>query len=135
VVVADRAARRVHHPKAFWTAVAAVAERMTRRGLVDYAARRTVLADLVEAPHAVLRPVCAAVNAPVTRERRGHAAAWVWQDLTGGDVREAPAYTGWQAVTESLREGYRRFLRWLPASAATALRAWGTGLLAAKGAM
>jgi hypothetical protein len=49
-------------------------------------------------------------------------------------VREAPAYTGWPATTESLREGYRRFQRWLPAPAVTALRAWGAGRLAAMGA-
>ncbi|MGW6358564.1 hypothetical protein ACWFR5_26165 [Streptomyces sp. NPDC055092] len=92
----------------------------------EYAGRRAALADLREIPHRDLVAVFHPLGRDVTWQRQRHAAAWVWQHLTGGDVREAPAYAlGWEdgTTTESIREGWRRFHTRLPALAAAALTA------------
>ncbi|SFD01585.1 TniQ protein [Streptomyces aidingensis] len=123
--------KRVPGPDAFWDAVREAGARMRSRGLVDYAARRAALANLTEVPHAVLFPVCHRLGRPVTPQRRRHAAAWLWQHLTSGDIREAPAYaSNWPgATTASIRDGARRFAAWIPTSVAQALTAWGDHLL------
>ncbi|GAA2657673.1 TniQ family protein [Streptomyces lunalinharesii] len=135
VRAADALVRRIGDPDAFWQAIGAMAGRMRQRGLVDYATRRAALADLREVPHRVLAPILHPLGWVVTWQRRRHAAVWVWQHLTQGDVRDAPAYTwGWQdgTATESIREGWRRFDTRLPAPAADALTAWGTTRLARR---
>ncbi|MFD3844836.1 TniQ family protein [Streptomyces microflavus] len=129
---ANTLVQRISDPDAFWDSVERLAWRHDRRGLVDYGARRRVLATLTAVPHAVLYPVCRPLDHDVTLQRRRHAAAWVWQHLTGGDVREAPAYCPrlWlSARTESVREGCRRFAAWIPDSVAAQLTAYGHGLL------
>ena len=91
-----------------------------------------MLAALTAVPHAVLYPVCRPLEHDVTLQRRRHAAAWVWQHVTGGDVREAPAYAAelWpQASTESVREGWRRFDAWIPAPVTACLTSFGHSLL------
>ncbi|MFE7947348.1 TniQ family protein [Streptomyces sp. NPDC057426] len=124
--------QRITDPDAFWDSVERLAQRHDRRGLVDYGARRRALATLTAVPHAVLYPVCRPLDHDVTLQRRRHAAAWVWQHFTGGDVREAPAYGPrlWpSASTESVREGWRRFAAWVPDTVAAHLTAYGHGLL------
>lgn len=133
---ANTLVQRIEDPDAFWTAVRTTAQRMRERGVSDYAARRAALADLREIPHRDLVPVFHPLGRDVTWQRQRHAAAWVWQHLTGGDVHEAPAYAlGWEdgTTTGSIREGWRRFHTSLPTPAAAALTAWGTAHLAQKG--
>lgn len=124
--------QRITDPDAFWTAVEQLGARLLERGLIDYAARRRTLAGLTAVPHAVLYPVCRPLEHDVTLQRRRHAAAWVWQHFTGGDVREAPAYLPelWiPTSTESVREGWRRFATWIPDPVADHLIAFGRDLL------
>ena len=126
--------RRIGDAAGFWTAVTAVGRRLTTRGLVDYAARRHALRGLLEVPHRVLFAVCHPLGFPVTAARRRHAAAWVWEQVTGGDVREAPALVTFGAgvAAESVREVHRRFVRWLSNPLAEALRGWAAGYLTAR---
>ncbi|WP_405481262.1 TniQ family protein [Streptomyces anulatus] len=129
---ANTLVQRITDPDAFWDSAERLARRYHRRGLVDYGARRRALATLTAVPHAVLYQVCRPLDHDVTLQRRRHAAAWVWQHFTGGDVREAPAYDPrlWpSASTESVREGWRRFAAWIPDTVATHLTAHGHGLL------
>ncbi|MEU9426263.1 TniQ family protein [Streptomyces sp. NPDC048342] len=124
--------QRITDPDAFWRATEQSGVRLHERGLVDYAARRRKLAGLTAVPHAVLYPVCRPLEHDVTLQRRRHAAAWVWQHFTAGDVREAPAYGPglWTtATTESVREGWRRFAAWIPDTVAAQLTAFGRDLL------
>ncbi|MFJ4912896.1 TniQ family protein [Streptomyces sp. NPDC088726] len=133
---ANTLVQRITDPDGFWKAARTAAERMQERGLVDDAARRSALADLREIPHRDLVSVFHPLGRDVTWQRQRHAAAWVWQHFTSGDVREAPAYAlGWEneTSTESIREGWRRFHTRLPAPAADALTVWGTARLAQKG--
>ncbi|MEV0259248.1 TniQ family protein [Streptomyces sp. NPDC050732] len=133
---ADTLVQRITDPDAFWTAARTAAERMQERGLTNYAARRAALCDLREIPHRDLAPVFHPLGRDVTWQSQRHAAAWVWQHFTNGDVREAPAYVlGWEnrATTESIREGWRRFHTRLPAPAADALTIWGRARLTRKG--
>ncbi|MCC3773618.1 TniQ family protein [Streptomyces sp. UNOB3_S3] len=138
-VKAGRAAntlvQRITDPDAFWAAVTCVADRMHERGLVNYADRREAFAVLREVPHHVLFPVFRPLGWDVTWQRLRHAAAWVWQHFTGGDVHDAPAYEHpWDGTSrESVREGWRRFRDRLPVEAADALAAWGAARLAEKG--
>ncbi|MCX5559515.1 TniQ family protein [Streptomyces sp. NBC_00038] len=130
--VTNTLVQRISDPYAFWTDIEKLGTRLQARGRVDYAARRSMLAGLTTVPHAVLYPVCRPLEHDVTLQRRRHAAAWVWQHFTGGDVREAPAYAPalWpQATTESLREGWRRFAAWIPVPVARQLTAFGRNLL------
>ncbi|MFI9077573.1 hypothetical protein ACIGW8_13970 [Streptomyces sioyaensis] len=134
--VANTLVQRIADPDAFWAAVRRAAERMRERGFADYAARRTALADLREISHRALVPIFRPLGRDVTWQRQRHAAAWVWQHFTSGDVREAPAYAlGWEdgTSTASIREGWRRFHTRLPAPAAAALTTWGMTRLAQKG--
>ncbi|MFJ8097552.1 TniQ family protein [Streptomyces griseofuscus] len=130
--VANTLVQRISDPQAFWSDIERLAARLQARGLVDYADRRAMLEPLTAVPHAVLYPVCRPLEHDVTLQRRRHAAAWVWQHFTGGDVREAPAYAPqlWpQAGTASVREGWRRFTAWIPAPVTACLTVFGHSLL------
>ncbi|MGW1917137.1 TniQ family protein [Streptomyces sp. NPDC002076] len=133
---ANTLVQRIVNPDAFWTDARTVIDRLRKRGLVDYAARRAAFGDLREIPHRALTPIFRPLGRDVTWQRQRHAAAWVWQHFTAGDVREAPAYVlGWEDGTTaaSVREGWRRFHTNLPAQAEQALVAWGMTYLARKG--
>lgn len=130
--VTNTLVQRISDPQVFWADIERLGARLEERGWVDYAARREMLAALTAVPHAVLYPVCRPLEHDVTLQRRRHAAAWVWQHFTGGDVREAPAYADelWpQTSTESVREGWRRFDAWIPASVTACLTSFGHSLL------
>ncbi|MGW0767759.1 TniQ family protein [Streptomyces sp. NPDC002676] len=130
--VTNTLVQRIGDPRAFWADIERLGARLKERGWVDYAARREMLAALTAVPHAVLYPVCRPLEHDVTLQRRRHAAAWVWQHFTGGDVREAPAYAAelWpQASTASVREGWRRFAAWIPATVTACLTSFGHSLL------
>lgn len=130
----DVVVRRISDVGAFWEAITDAVHRLGHRKLVDFAARRARLADLVEVPAEVLVAGCRPLGLPVTAQRRRHAAAWVWAEFTGGDVRDAPAYAAeWEATAESVREGARRFAAWLPAPVKADLRRWAGALLNEKG--
>ncbi|GAA1375708.1 TniQ family protein [Streptomyces beijiangensis] len=124
--------QRINDAGGFWRDIEQLGARAIERGLIDYAARRRTLADLTAVPHAVLFEVCHPLGCDVTAQRCRHAAAWIWQHFTGGDVREAPAYAPglWaSAGRSSVREGGRRFATWLPAPVARQLTAYGESLL------
>ncbi|MEV7394799.1 TniQ family protein [Streptomyces sp. NPDC091215] len=133
---ANTLVQRIADPDAFWTDARTVIDRLHKQGLVNYAARRAAFGDLREIPHRALTPIFHPLGRDVTWQRQRHAAAWVWQYFTAGDVREAPAYAlGWEdgTTTSSVREGWRRFHTNLPAQAEQALAAWGMTRLARKG--
>ncbi|MGW1201177.1 TniQ family protein [Streptomyces cyaneofuscatus] len=124
---------RISNVSAFWRDVERLGTRIIERGLIDYAARRRALADLTTVPHAVLLAVCQPLGHSVTVQRRRHGAAWIWQQFTGGDVREAPAYAPalWAPAGMASVYGHgRRFAAWPPAPVARALTAYGNSLLA-----
>ncbi|WP_185392593.1 TniQ family protein [Streptomyces rutgersensis] len=128
--VADVVVRRITDTGTFWQAIAQAGARLLRRGAVDYARRRRVLAHLHEIPHPVLFAAYRPLGLPVTPRRQRSAAIWVWTTLTGGDARDAPAYAAdSHANTESVAENWRRFRTRLPPSVADALTAYGTDLL------
>jgi TniQ len=130
--VADVVGRRIGDATRFWAAIAAVAKSLATQG-VDYAARRAALASLVVVSHALLFAVCSPLGMPVTPARCRHAAAWIWAELTSGDIREAPAYRDHTGSLVSLRETSRRFVKALPAPVAAALRRHGHALLVEAG--
>ncbi|MER7736465.1 TniQ family protein [Streptomyces erythrochromogenes] len=124
---------RISNVSAFWRDVERLGTRIIERGLIDYAARRRALADLTTVPHDVLLAVCQPRGYSVTMQRRRQGAAWIWQQFTGGNVREAPAYAPalWApADMASVYSHGRRFAAWLPAPVARALTAYGNSLLA-----
>jgi hypothetical protein len=107
--------QRITDPDGFWAAIVAARTRLCGRGLIDYAARRRQLAALQRIPPAVMHAACREQSHVVSTARRTHAAAWTWQQLTGGDIREAPAYQHVSGATlQSVREGARRFAVWIP---------------------
>lgn len=123
---------RISDISAFWRDVEQLGKRITERGLINYAARRRALADLTAVPHTVLSAVCQPLGHHVTVQRRRHCAAWIWQQFTGGDIREAPAYTPalWvPAGMASVRDNGRRFTTTMPAPVARALTAYGNSLI------
>ncbi|WP_335989436.1 TniQ family protein [Glycomyces sp. MUSA5-2] len=131
VAAADRPGRRVLDPARFWTAIAAAAARAAQRPRVDYAARRRVLADLTAVPTTVMQPMLAPVEMVPTVMRCRHAAAWVWADLTGGDVRDAPAYRiPWAASPASKWAAVARFRSGVLPHVEAPLRTWGRERLA-----
>jgi hypothetical protein len=77
--------------------------------------------------------VCSPLGMPVTPARCRHAAAWIWAELTSGDIREAAAYRDHTGSLVSLRETSRRFVKALPAPVAAALRSHGHALLVEAG--
>lgn len=130
----DAVVRRIADVAAFWDAITDLVCRLGQQEMIDYRDRRCQLTNLYEVPASVLRPVCAQLGCPVTQARRRHAAAWIWEQFTGGDVRDAPAYQrDWTATAESVREGARRFATWLPEPVQSVLRGWGETLLTQKG--
>ncbi|MFI9077577.1 TniQ family protein [Streptomyces sioyaensis] len=130
-----RIAHRTADLEAFWEATRALADRMKARGLVDYEARRMVLSSLREVPHRVLVPILNPVGQLVTWQRQRHAAAWLWEQLTGGLAEDSPTYAdGWEGIKEaSIIFARRRFHAELPAEAGNALTAWGMEWLASNG--
>ncbi|MET9726476.1 TniQ family protein [Streptomyces zaomyceticus] len=123
---------RISDISAFWRDIEQLGKRITERGLINYAARRRALADLTILPPTVLYAIYEPLGHRVTVKRRRHSAAWIWQHFTGGDIREAPAYTPalWVPTpVASIREGGRRFAARLPVPVARALAAYGSILL------
>ncbi|MEV6590822.1 hypothetical protein [Streptomyces acidicola] len=119
---------RIPDPNAFWIAIQKVADRMRDRGLIDYAARRTALADLYEVPNSILFPILKPLGMNVTQARQRHAAGWIWQRLTGGHPHHAPVYTqGWVDHTK-----ISLFHPKLSEAADTALTSWGLVWLAER---
>ncbi len=133
--------RRLPEPDAFWAAASAVMDRLAARGPVDYAARRTALASLAELPPTVAERIDARSGVRIVPRQRRHAAAWIWAELTSGDIRDAPAYPAWlpdgqpvRGAAHRLDGAHRRaFVADLPAPAAAELRRYGVGLLARHG--
>ncbi|GHE08760.1 hypothetical protein [Streptomyces alanosinicus] len=124
---------RISDVSAFWRDIERLGTRIIERGLVDYAARRRVLADLSTVPHTALSAACQPLRYSVTVQRRRHSAAWIWQQFTGGDLREAPAYapTLWAPTgMASVYDNGRRFTTTMPEPVADALTAYGNSLTA-----
>lgn len=71
---------------------------------------------------------------PVTDAKRRNSAAWIWEQLTGGDYRDAPALDiPGKASVASRRMLYARFAGDVPAPVAEALLKHGGTLLASAG--
>ncbi|MEV6117680.1 hypothetical protein AB0L59_35725 [Streptomyces sp. NPDC052109] len=130
-----RIAQRTADPEAFWDAVRALAAHMTTRGLIDYEARRTALAGLLEVPGRVLLPILRPAGQNLTWQRQRHAAAWLWEHLTGGQAKDAPTYAeGWDGSKEaSIAFARGRFHAELSQEAGDALLSWGRQWLAVGG--
>jgi hypothetical protein len=82
---------RVPDPLAFREAISALGQRLVDRGLIDYAARRNALADLIAIPPEAWATRPGAGNYS-SRWTPRFAAAWVWAELTGGHADESPAF-------------------------------------------
>lgn len=123
--VSDTLVRRIQDPDAFWEVIGAVYQLMSQRPRIDYRHRRRALEVLYTIPAELMREACNGTEVLITEPRCTHAATWVWQQLTQGDMREAPAYQQQlkRLAPASAREGYRRFCRWLPALAGRRLLA------------
>ncbi|MFF3400383.1 TniQ family protein [Streptomyces sp. NPDC002659] len=129
-----RVAQRTPDRGAFWEATRSLADRMTARGLIDYQTRRTALSSLREVPHRVLFPLLKPMGMNATWQRQRHAAAWIWERLTGGRAQDAPTYAdGWEGIkAPSITIARQRFHAELPSEAANTLTAWGMEWLAAS---
>ncbi|WP_461089817.1 hypothetical protein [Streptomyces incanus] len=130
-----RITQRTADPEAFWEAVRALAAHMTTRGLIDYEARRTALTRLREVPGRVLLPILQPAGQNLTWQRQRHAAAWLWEHLTGGQAKDAPTYAeGWDGSKEaSIAFARGRFHAELSQEAGDALLSWGRQWLAVQG--
>ncbi len=125
----------------FWTAVSNVMDRLAARGPIDYAARRDVLAGLTEIPRVVLDGIAARSGMPTCPGQHRHAAAWVWAELTGGDIRNAPTYPARlpdgrpaRGAARRLDGAHRRrFVAAMPPPASEELLRYGARLLAGRG--
>ena len=123
----DAAIRLGHDPKPIPTLAGNLVNRLTKAGtsdsyrqhvrsavnalatatpVVDYAARRRVLRGLKKVPREVIQQG----GVQVTEARRTNAAAWLWAELTGGHVHEAPCW-GRAGPSEAQKEVFRRFRR------------------------
>ncbi|MEV7217649.1 TniQ family protein [Kitasatospora cineracea] len=139
VQISGQLAGRIQDPDAFWHDLQRTAQVIEQRGLVDYRARHWALTDLTTVPADVLFPVMPSVGPrgnSLSPARRRHAAAWLWQHLTGGDVRDAPAHVlelwpGFQLA--SVRRSWQRFTELDAPGLPGALIAWGRELLLRKG--
>lgn len=131
----NRFARWPPDPEAFWEAIRALAERMKARGLIDYEARRVALSSLREVPSRVLLPILKPTGQNLTWQRQRHAAAWLWEQLTGGRAVDAPTYVdGWEGIKEaSITFARGRFHAELEEEAGNALISWGMEWLASTG--
>ena len=122
---------------ALWDAATTVMGRLVERGQIDYQARRLALADLVEVPNEVLAQVGFRHGMWTSPRQCRHAAAWIWAEVTSGDLRDAPAY-GCPAELHGAERtrasaARRRFLARLTSAAARELRDYGVKVLDGKG--
>ena len=126
---------RIRDSGGFWASTAAVGERMTSRGLVDYAARRRATAGLLEVPYRVVKPTYRPLHIAVTEAKCRYAAVWVWTTFTGGDFCEAPGLitAAGEPGGPETRYAYRQFVSRMPEDLAGVLRAWGASYLADRG--
>jgi hypothetical protein len=77
---------------AFREGLIVLGNRLIKRGLIDYRARRTALAGLTELPAADWAGRPAWSNPERYDRGRVFAAAWIWSELTGGRYNESPAW-------------------------------------------
>ncbi|KAA2253342.1 hypothetical protein F0L68_33275 [Solihabitans fulvus] len=122
---------------ALWDAATTVMGRLVERGQIDYQARRTALADLVEVPYELLAQIGVRHGMWTSPRQCRHAAAWIWAEITSGDLRDAPTYRcpaeshGDERTRASAAR--RRFLTRLTPGAARELRDYGIEVLVGKG--
>lgn len=133
VRLADQLGRRITDPARFWDDIELLVDRLVQAGPVDYGARRAALEGLRTIPENEWRAMTRARAVVATAQRAGHAAAWVWAQVTCGDWRDAPAARhpahGSESLWSSRVDGYRQFIVWLPAALAEDLRGYGQRLL------
>jgi hypothetical protein len=112
----------------FWTELGVLAARYGTRDLVDYAARRRLLAALV-IPPADWERLEAEAGVPRRRgdTRRLNASAWLWAELTLQPWQDAPAFGG--RAAETRRKLYARFVARLLPQLRGPLLAYGATLL------
>lgn len=112
---ADRCSRRIVNPDEFWSLVAAIAENL-RTADINYQLRRAQLQDF-EIGRETWATLCEVAGVPSGRRgstRHAWAGAWVWSELTSGDVRFSPAVNARPGDRETALEMCRRFRLWLP---------------------
>ncbi|MFD8302805.1 hypothetical protein ACFV29_10685 [Streptomyces sp. NPDC059690] len=122
--------------QAFWRGIRTLADLLQKRGFIDYAARRRALSQLLAVPYDTLFSIFRPVQMGVTRQRQRHAAAWIWEALTGSPARDSPVYAGgWEGLSvASVSQARRKFHDRVPESVARALTLWGLEWLDEKGA-
>ncbi|MFF4905845.1 hypothetical protein ACFY2T_13345 [Streptomyces sp. NPDC001260] len=127
--------QKILDPQAFWNGIGTLADLLRKRGVIDYAARRRALSELLEVPHESLFSIFRPVRMGVTRQRQRHAAAWIWQALTGSPARDSPVYAGgWEGLSvASVTAARHKFHDRVPESAARELTLWGLEWLDEKG--
>jgi len=127
--------QRIPDSQAFWNGIRTLADLLRKRGAIDYAARRRALSELLEGPYDSLFSIFRPVRMGVTRRRQRHAAAWIWEALTGSPAHDSPVYAGgWEGQSAaSVTEARRKFHERVPESAARELTLWGLEWLDEKG--
>jgi hypothetical protein len=130
--VGDQMRQVVVDPYGFWQAIGTLADRLQRRGAVDYDGRRRALSGFDTIDHAAWEPVFSRYGVTLSRPRCMAVAAWLWATLTCDELVEAPAMTNpdWStaSLTSRLRSA-RALADRLPAGLAEQLLAFGQSLV------
>jgi hypothetical protein len=127
--VGDQMRQVVVDPYGFWQAIGALADRLQRRGPVDYDGRRRALSGFDSIDHAAWEPVFFRHG---SQPRCMAVAAWLWATLTCDELVDAPAIANpdWStaSLTSRLRCAHTMADR-LPAGLAEQLLAFGQSLI------
>jgi hypothetical protein len=122
---------------AFREGLIVLGTRLIERCLVDYQARRAVLADLTEMPAADWAGRPGASRKPEIHNRgRIFAAAWIWSEFTGGRDQESPGWAvlpGASATASRSDSAYRKWLSGQGPVRRDWLRSWGARYLEERG--
>jgi hypothetical protein len=124
-------------PGAFWEAIDTALDRLAQGGPVDFEARRGCLARLRTVPEQDWRVILRGTGTAVTPKRACNAAAWLWEELTCGGWREAPAAldpTHGVSIDDRRRvDAFKIFCNWLPPLVEARLREYGQQVLGDAG--
>jgi hypothetical protein len=134
--VAEYVCEFVVDPAGLWQAVTVLADRLQKRGPIDYDRRRQALSTLVRVDRAMWSPVFAAHGGRLMPAGCRAAAVWLWTMLTCDELGDAPALVdpGWTGVSlKSRLRTCRNLSVWLPDALADKLLRFGQALLGPTG--